>query len=201
MTVSDRLHRFVLRTLVGATPILLPAAAVAQEESGGLLQDNMMVVGLVVVVVAAILIMSRRKKPATTDSPASPAAANEAPAPEAPAAEEPAADELAATTFSAMGLMANADGPLNGDYFIIKQTGLTIGRDPATCDVVYEDSSVSREHARLEYTNDGLVVKNLSDMNQTFLNDQAVTEAGVKAGDRIRIENVTFKVLPHGASR
>ena len=183
MRVRERV-RWLLLPLAAFT---VPVRALAQEDAGGFLEQNMTFVIGAVVLLVLVLILSRRRK----GKPAAEAAA---------AAAEATDEELAPTTFSAMGLMSNAGGPLGGDYFIIKRTGLTIGRDPATCDVVYEDSSVSRQHARLEYTHDGLLLRNLSDTNQTFLNDEAVSEAAVKSGDRIRIENVTFKVLPHGSS-
>ena len=156
-----------------------------------LTQNNLLIGGLVLLAIALVSILMRKRKSAGSGG---------ASAAQPESAEPVAIPEAMPTAFSAMGIMANADGPLRGEYFIIQQAGLTIGRDPASCDVVCEGSTVSRQHARLEYTDAGLVVRSLSDVNQTFLNDEPVKEAPIRAGDRIRVEDVIFKVLPHGAS-
>ncbi len=68
-----------------------------------------------------------------------------------------------------------------------------IGRDLDTCDFVIEDSTVSRKHARLQRTADGIFLKNLSKVNPTLVNDQE--QSGLvllKEGDRVQVGNTIF---------
>jgi type III secretion system YscD/HrpQ family protein len=68
-----------------------------------------------------------------------------------------------------------------------------IGRDPDQADCVIEDSTVSRKHARIDRTEDGLKIKNLSRVNPTLINDQVLVEQVVlQANDRIKIGPVVF---------
>lgn len=68
-----------------------------------------------------------------------------------------------------------------------------IGRDPDTCDFVIEDSTVSRKHARLNKTPDGIYLKNLSKINPGLVNDaESSTPILLKEGDRIQIGNTIF---------
>jgi len=53
--------------------------------------------------------------------------------------------------------------------------------------VVYAGDTVSRRHARLAAGPEGPVLTNLSTTNATYLNERAVSETAVSAGDRIRI--------------
>ncbi len=82
-------------------------------------------------------------------------------------------------------------GPLMGNNFQVSGQGLKIGRDPAACQVVLAEPTVSREHAMLyaSGTDSEFVLKNLSGTNATFVNDRAVQETTLKHGDRIKIGN------------
>ncbi len=69
----------------------------------------------------------------------------------------------------------------------------TIGRDPDTCDLVVEDSTVSRKHARLNKTPEGVYLKNLSRVNPTLVNDEERTEPVLlKEGDKVQVGNTVF---------
>lgn len=69
----------------------------------------------------------------------------------------------------------------------------TIGRDPDTCDLVLEDSTVSRKHARLNKTPEGVYLKNLSRVNPTLINDAELTEPVLlKEGDKVQVGNTIF---------
>lgn len=68
-----------------------------------------------------------------------------------------------------------------------------IGRDPDACDLVIEESTVSRKHARLTKTPEGIYLKNLSRTNPALINGQEVSTAVLlKEGDRIQIGNTVF---------
>jgi len=69
----------------------------------------------------------------------------------------------------------------------------TIGRDPDTCNLLLEDSTVSRKHARLNKRADGIYLKNLSKVNPTLVNESEPTEAVLlKEGDRIQVGHTVF---------
>ncbi len=81
------------------------------------------------------------------------------------------------------GLLLNLE---KGDEWII-------GRDPDACDLVLEDSTVSRKHARLNKTSEGIYLKNLSRVNPTLINDEERSQPTLlKEGDRIQVGNTAF---------
>jgi NHLM bacteriocin system ABC transporter ATP-binding protein len=72
----------------------------------------------------------------------------------------------------------------------------TIGRDP-TCSVVLRDSSVSRRHARVELSPEGLKLVDLGSGNGVWVGERRVDYLVLKAGQRFRIGPATFEcVLP-----
>lgn len=86
------------------------------------------------------------------------------------------------------------DGPHRGLVLNLEDGDeWTIGRDPDTCDLVVEDSTVSRKHARLNKTADGIYIKNLSKVNPTLVNDEERTQPLLlKEGDRVQVGNTVF---------
>jgi LPXTG-motif cell wall-anchored protein len=82
-------------------------------------------------------------------------------------------------------------GPLQGNSFPVGPQGLKIGRDPASCQIVLSEPTVSREHAQLYVsgTNADFQIRNLSGTNATYVNDRAIQEATLRPGDRIKIGN------------
>lgn len=69
-------------------------------------------------------------------------------------------------------------GPNNGAEFSM-QPGTTyiIGTDPSSCDIVFHDTSVSRQHARLSIKEDeSIAIEDLKSRNGTLLDGDAVTE-------------------------
>jgi hypothetical protein len=79
-----------------------------------------------------------------------------------------------------------AKGPLAALCFPPGTGGrYTIGRDPV-CDLLIEDLTVSRVHARLERDADGWMLADLGSTNGTRLNGWRVREpVRVRAGDRV----------------
>lgn len=68
-----------------------------------------------------------------------------------------------------------------------------IGRDPS-CDIVLPLDHLSRQHVTLEIRRGQLFVKDLDSANGTFLNGERVKEAPLKAGDKLKLDVVTFEV-------
>lgn len=71
---------------------------------------------------------------------------------------------------------------------------VTIGRDPA-CEIAYpEVLSLSREHARVEFDDEGVTVADLESTNGTFVNDRRVVgRVFLASGDRIQFGALHFK--------
>lgn len=82
-------------------------------------------------------------------------------------------------------LIAQA-GPLNGQRWLIKDA-MVIGRD-GECDVVIPDRQVSRYHARLSPSGDGMMLEDLASKNGSFLHGQRISEpALLQDGDLLQI--------------
>jgi len=65
-------------------------------------------------------------------------------------------------------------GPNNGAQFSMERgTSYVIGKDPSSCDIVFNDVSVSREHARLTISNDNEVtIEDLDSRNGTLIENK-----------------------------
>jgi pSer/pThr/pTyr-binding forkhead associated (FHA) protein len=75
-----------------------------------------------------------------------------------------------------------------------------VGRDPG-CDVVVSDQTVSRRHARLEWSNGQLWLEDLGSLGGTFVNNQRLTSAQpLKLGDRIRLGSRSLEYRGPGGS-
>jgi DNA-binding NtrC family response regulator len=70
---------------------------------------------------------------------------------------------------------------------------ITIGAH-ATCDVVLTDAQVSRRHAELAITPDGIRVKDLGSTNGTWVQGTRVTEVVVPAGATIKIGGASLRI-------
>src|SRR5215207_575041 len=80
---------------------------------------------------------------------------------------------------------SSSDGPI---HLPVPTQGVAIvGRDPG-CDVVVSDQTVSRRHARLEWSNGQLWLEDLGSLAGTFVNNQRLASAQpLNPGDRIRL--------------
>ncbi len=73
-------------------------------------------------------------------------------------------------------LMKVVSGPNNGAQFSMHpDTSYVIGSDPAACDIVFHDVSVSRQHARLTVGADNsLAIEDLGSSNGTFIESSKI---------------------------
>lgn len=69
-------------------------------------------------------------------------------------------------------------GPNNGAEFSMQPNGTyLIGTDPNSCDIVFHDTSVSRQHARLTIAEDETIfIEDLKSRNQTLVNGEGILE-------------------------
>jgi len=74
---------------------------------------------------------------------------------------------------------------------------ITMGRGK-NCDLVFPSSHLSRQHAQIEKTNEGVFIRDLDSVNGTFVNDKKVTYQKIAAGDKIRIDLYSFLVFGPG---
>lgn len=124
---------------------------------------------------------------------------------EAPATQEagagvaPANDDLGATTVrvalpryvlrGVAGRMFGRTVPMAGP--------ITVGRAPE-CTLTLEDSGLSRLHARLLPTEEGVRVEDLGSTNGTTINGRRVLHGQAQVGDEIGFDTVRFRLLSPG---
>ena len=77
---------------------------------------------------------------------------------------------------------------------------LAIGRDPAKCELVIADDTVSRRHALLEIEGGRLFVKDLGSANGTRLDGQRLgTErAALRTGQQLRLGDAVIDRIRSG---
>jgi ABC-type multidrug transport system ATPase subunit/pSer/pThr/pTyr-binding forkhead associated (FHA) protein len=77
-------------------------------------------------------------------------------------------------------------GLLSGRTFTIVPKGLTIGRDPAGCEVVVADDEISRLHAWIGFNDEGeVVVRDRHSANGTYVNGVRIQEKVLRPTDEI----------------
>ena len=83
-------------------------------------------------------------------------------------------------------LLVAQDGPLKGQRWPLNKT-IVLGREP-TCDVVISDRQISRYHARLTPTPEGVIFEDLGSKNGTHHNGSVLTAPVVlQDGDMLSI--------------
>ncbi len=92
------------------------------------------------------------------------------------------------------------EGPLKGERWTLDRT-LVLGRD-STCDLTIPDRKISRYHARLSPTSDGVLLEDMGSKNGTFRNGEAVSSPLVlQDGDLVQIAvTQTFMFLVSDAT-
>lgn len=67
-------------------------------------------------------------------------------------------------------------GPNNGAEFSMhSSSSYVIGTDPTSCDIVFHDTSVSRQHARVTLAaDDGMTIEDLKSRNQTIVDGEPI---------------------------
>ena len=83
-------------------------------------------------------------------------------------------------------LLVAQEGPLKGQRWQLSQT-IVLGRE-ASCDVVVADRQISRFHARITPTNEGVILEDLGSKNGTHLNGTPLTAPVVlQDGDLVSV--------------
>lgn len=87
-------------------------------------------------------------------------------------------------------------GPRTGMTFMLRDGNTTVGRHPES-DIFLNDVTVSRHHCRFVAQGDSLTVEDSGSTNGTYLNDERVDSAPLKAGDEVLVGRFHF-VVAHG---
>jgi pSer/pThr/pTyr-binding forkhead associated (FHA) protein len=69
-----------------------------------------------------------------------------------------------------------------------------IGRAPE-CDLRLDEPGMSRMHARLVPTDDGLLLEDLGSTNGSFINGKRVLRGEARVGDEIGFDTMRFRLL------
>jgi two-component system, cell cycle response regulator len=85
-------------------------------------------------------------------------------------------------------------GPGIGSCYALNDHPTVIGRG-SDCEIRILDGSVSRRHARIDWTTEGYCVIDLQSTNGTFVNDIAVLRCKLQDGDYLRVGNCIYRFL------
>jgi pSer/pThr/pTyr-binding forkhead associated (FHA) protein len=79
--------------------------------------------------------------------------------------------------------------------FLLNKSLVTLGR-ATTNDIVLPGGRVSRDHAHIQCTEDGIILTDLRSSNGVWLNGQRIAETKIQPGDRIEISGHVLEYLP-----
>ncbi|MFQ5599635.1 MAG: FHA domain-containing protein [Candidatus Krumholzibacteriia bacterium] len=92
------------------------------------------------------------------------------------------------------GRLVRMNGTQQDKKLEIPTSVCILGRAP-TADVVFEEESVSKQHARLSHADGEYRIEDLGSSNGTFVNGRRVREATeVHSGDLLRLGSVILKL-------
>ncbi len=89
-------------------------------------------------------------------------------------------------------MLRGVSGPYFSKTFPLR--GKTVLGRHVECDIRIDDQGISRRHAELEVTGEGLVVRDLGSSNGTFVNGEKVSEKTLSVGDEVRFDTLRFLV-------
>lgn len=93
-------------------------------------------------------------------------------------------------------LLRGVSGATFGKTFAVTDNAV-IGRQP-DCDIPVPAEEVSRNHARLKVTPDGVRVEDMGSANGTYINGKRVESGLLKPGEELRLDTVRFLLVTPG---
>ncbi len=96
--------------------------------------------------------------------------------------------DAATKTVTSFGKIVCEEGPLAGKSFTITKSGLKLGRDGSLSNVVIPNEHISKLHAEIIPTTDGVVVVDKNSTNGTYINEvtpESIKTYKLKDGDKI----------------
>ena len=153
--------------------------------------------------IGSIFFRYTEKDPAETPSEQQVEAASE----ETPTIYEES-DELDALAFTggadARWIIKIISGPNAGAEFgLHEESTYVIGKDPNTCDIIFQDLSVSRQHAEISVTADGKVlIRDLGSRNKVLVNGLEIQQpTELSTQDLIALGTTSFLVIDREQTR
>ena len=106
------------------------------------------------------------------------------------------------TSFSCNLVGKNKNGEslkLKLEERILSRGGIVIGRDSTECDLVINETSVSRKHAKFTYSDNKLRIRDLNSKNGTWVDGKklGLESVGCKKGQRITLGEINFVLEGH----
>lgn len=90
-------------------------------------------------------------------------------------------------------------GPLSGQTFPLKPGSYVLGRSQ-TCELHVASPNVSKEHLKIDVTEDKILLTDLNSRNGTFVNGVKIKTHGFKAGEqisKIAAHDIFFELAPY----
>ncbi len=81
-----------------------------------------------------------------------------------------------------------------GSEHNLEKANVSMGRGPDT-DLAFDDTSMSREHATLEFVGGGIRLRDLGSLNGITVNGSEVKTADLKNGDRFKLGDHEFQFV------
>jgi pSer/pThr/pTyr-binding forkhead associated (FHA) protein len=85
-------------------------------------------------------------------------------------------------------------GGVAGSEFILDDAKIQLGRGPGV-ELEFDDSAMSREHAVIEFSDGGFVLRDLGSTNGTRVNGEPAKARELDHGDRIEIGEHVFQYV------
>jgi type III secretion system YscD/HrpQ family protein len=95
-------------------------------------------------------------------------------------------------------------GPNSGaEFYMHKGKAYVIGKDPELCDIIFQDLSVSRQHARITVDeNDMVYIEDLGSRNGTLVGGKMITDRHLlNSQDQVSLGTTSFLVIDREQSR
>ena len=175
--IEVRSGQAVVRPLDAVAPTVLNGRQIAQESP--LKPGDLLLFGRI-----GCRVTSDRAVPATMPPPS---AAKKSPA-------EDARTRVRMTLPKYM--LRGVSGATFGKTFALTGT-MVIGRQHDS-DIPVPAEEISRHHARLQVTPDGVLVEDMGSANGTFINDKRVKNGLLKPGEELRLDTVRFMLVAPG---
>lgn len=117
-------------------------------------------------------------------------------------------EDLGALAFSGTGdarwIIKVISGPNSGAEFgIFEGTTFVVGKDPKTCDILFQDLSVSAQHAKVSASAAGVVtIEDLGSLNGVYINGQKITQpTELNTQDLVALGTTSFLVIDQQQTR
>ncbi len=122
--------------------------------------------------------------------------------------EKDALSEIAHVDFDLLDtngrwLLKVLSGPNTGAEFSMQGgSSYILGTDSQQCDIIFQDLSVSRQHAKISVDNrDNAIIEDLGSRNGTFIDGEKITQTPITGNVLVSIGTTTFLLIDREAER